>query len=186
MGCFTPDDCPLTEECYSGQCVSPCRPASNPCPQSATCLALNHAATCMCPPGHTGIPLQGCSPLPLCGFNSDCPLDKACIERVCTDPCEAAPCPQGSVCTVETHRPVCLCPPGFTGDPRVGCSRSGCEGDSDCPAGRVCRGGRCVDPCTDCGQGALCQLSGSTALCLCPEGFTGNPSVACSPSKTCF
>ncbi|KAG7155061.1 Neurogenic locus Notch protein-like 4, partial [Homarus americanus] len=179
VGCFTPDDCAVTEECYSGQCVSPCRPGNNPCPPTAVCRTLAHAATCMCPPGHTGLPLQGCSPLPTCGYNSDCPADKACIERVCGDPCGAAPCPQGSLCRVEDHRPICLCPPGYTGNPEVGCVRSGCESDSECPRNRVCRKGTCVDPCQDCGQGALCQALAGTVICLCPVGFTGNPRFSC-------
>lgn len=186
VGCFTPDDCPESEDCYSGQCVNPCRPGSNPCPSSATCHALSHSAICMCPPGYTGVPLQGCSLLPACGFNSDCPKDKACIDRVCHDPCKDISCPVGSLCQVESHRPVCLCPKGYRGNPETGCVRSDCESDEQCSSGHSCRSGVCEDPCQDCGRGALCRLEARAPVCYCPIGFIGNPKLACDPSKTIF
>lgn len=186
VGCFTSDDCDPTEECYSGQCVNPCRLGSNPCPPSATCHALAHAATCMCPPSHTGVPLQGCTLMPVCGFNYDCPKDEACIERLCQDPCKANSCPEGSVCSVTDHRPVCLCPVGYTGTPETACIRSVCARDDECPAGRVCQGGACQDPCSECGRGAICQKESGLLICLCPSGFTGNPRLGCGPSKTLF
>ena len=140
----------------------------------------------MCPPGTTGLPLTGCSPLATCGFNSDCDSSEACIDRMCKDPCESTNCPGESQCRVERHRPFCQCPDGYTGNPESGCRRDTCRVDSDCLKDEICKDGRCQDPCSHCGSGALCSTEGGQVLCLCPEGTTGNPTVSCNISKPHF
>lgn len=61
---------------------------------------------------------------PGCDSNSDCPVHKACRNRLCIDPCiEDDPCAKLAFCRVDIHQPVCKCPKGFFGDPRVECKK---------------------------------------------------------------
>lgn len=59
---------------------------------------------------------------PGCDVDDDCPLHKSCMNRKCIDPCIVHdPCGTNAYCRVQTHEPICTCPPGFIGDPRVEC-----------------------------------------------------------------
>lgn len=59
---------------------------------------------------------------PGCDYDDDCPLHKACINRLCLDPCvEDDPCAELALCRVVNHSPVCKCPNGYTGDPKIKC-----------------------------------------------------------------
>lgn len=61
-------------------------------------------------------------PLPECSRDDDCPSDKGCVNELCVNPCVVGdPCSRGAFCHVENHAPVCRCPTGYTGDPRVQC-----------------------------------------------------------------
>lgn len=59
----------------------------------------------------------------------------------------------------------------------------GCRTHSDCPSSLSCVSGQCEDPCSangsPCGINALCRVSNHRAVCLCPEGFQGEPSQEC-------
>lgn len=59
----------------------------------------------------------------------------------------------------------------------------GCRSHSDCPDLLSCMNGQCTDPCSSgsapCGLNALCRVSNHRAVCLCPEGFQGEPSREC-------
>jgi hypothetical protein len=60
---------------------------------------------------------------PECTDNSECPPHNACINRQCLNPCAVSdPCATNAFCRVEAHQPVCTCPPGYLGDPRVSCT----------------------------------------------------------------
>lgn len=62
------------------------------------------------------------APSPICVHESDCSIDKACIEGDCRNPCTwYKPCAQNAKCRVDTHRAVCACLPGFEGTPLVSC-----------------------------------------------------------------
>ena len=54
----------------------------------------------------------------------------------------------------------------------------GCEANSECAQEEACLNGDCVDPC-NCGRDAYCRVFQHTPLCYCPEGYSGNPEVAC-------
>ena len=57
-----------------------------------------------------------------CEVNPDCPVHKACFNRICRDPCVLDdPCAPNAFCRVETHQAVCRCPEGYLGNPRVEC-----------------------------------------------------------------
>ena len=53
-----------------------------------------------------------------CTTDDDCPQTEACFNRDCVDPCN---CGTNAQCKVANHKPVCLCPEGYTGDPEVKC-----------------------------------------------------------------
>ena len=57
-----------------------------------------------------------------CEVNPDCPVHKACFNRICRDPCVVNdPCGINAFCRVEAHQAVCRCPEGYLGNPRVEC-----------------------------------------------------------------
>ena len=59
---------------------------------------------------------------PECVVNSDCPSDKACINRKCQDPCPGL-CGVNAYCNVRNHVPICICNQGYIGDPFSQCYR---------------------------------------------------------------
>lgn len=72
---------------------------------------------CSCKVGYLGAP-PNCRPE--CVVQSECPLDKACFNQKCVDPCPGT-CGYGARCRVVNHNPICSCPSGFTGDPFTSC-----------------------------------------------------------------
>lgn len=44
-----------------------------------------------------------------CGVNSHCPMDSACINGVCQNPCVPSPCTLNTPCKVVDHAAVCVC-----------------------------------------------------------------------------
>ena len=71
------------------------------------------------------VPPDAVVPLaPECRDNSECPSHAACINRQCLNPCAVLdPCATNAYCRVQNHEPVCTCPPGYLGDPRVSCTK---------------------------------------------------------------
>lgn len=60
-----------------------------------------------------------------CRSHSNCPFDKACVNRMCQDPCTiGGVCGVNTQCHVEDHKAVCSCIPTYTGSPLHQCSRS--------------------------------------------------------------
>lgn len=61
-------------------------------------------------------------PAPECTKNDECASDKTCVNQKCISPCALSEsCGRGSFCHTQNHQPVCRCPNGYTGDPRVAC-----------------------------------------------------------------
>ena len=60
-----------------------------------------------------------------------------------------------------------------------------CTVHPDCRITEQCHQGSCVEACRliTCGTNALCNSFNHDAECSCPPGYTGNPLVACIPSK---
>ena len=57
-----------------------------------------------------------------CQHDVECPDNKACIDYQCLDPCILNdPCGKNAECETRAHRPVCLCPSGWVGDPHTEC-----------------------------------------------------------------
>ncbi len=51
-----------------------------------------------------------------CLGNSECPVNQACKDYRCIDPCLTS-CGQGAECEVQNHVAICRCGRGMTGDP---------------------------------------------------------------------
>ena len=96
----------------------PCNP--NPCgPNTNPPRNIGDRCQCTCLPGMIGSP-PNCRPE--CIINADCPTDKACINKKCQDPCPGL-CGVNAKCNVRNHVPICICLPGFIGDPFSQCYR---------------------------------------------------------------
>lgn len=80
---------------------------------------MNNHPVCSCQSGYIGTP-PNC--VPECIVNSECALDKACINKKCVDPCPNT-CGLEAKCTTKNHNPICACLNGYTGDPFVQCYR---------------------------------------------------------------
>jgi len=62
-------------------------------------------------------------PSPECTKNDDCASDTTCINQRCVSPCTLGDsCGRGSFCHSQNHQPICRCPNGYTGDPRIACT----------------------------------------------------------------
>ncbi|CAB4059878.1 unnamed protein product [Lepeophtheirus salmonis] len=169
-GCQSDDECDSNQACRNRVCVNPCT-NSNPCGVLAECSVRNHRTTCVCTIGFTGDAYSNCSPIneDECRYDSDCPLNNACMKHQCIDPCERnRPCGTKAICRTQSHKPVCMCPEGLAGDPHAFCYES-------------CVEEKCVDPCksTKCGTNAKCSVEYHNAICKCPQGLQGSPYLSC-------
>ena len=57
-----------------------------------------------------------------CSIDSDCPMDKSCVNRQCQDPCSLRDaCGQNAICNVVLHKARCSCPQCHIGRPTLKC-----------------------------------------------------------------
>ena len=179
IGCRTDNSCPSEEACINKQCTNPCL-SMGQCGSCAECSVFNHGVQCSCPSNSVGNPLISCSAnlqechsgcecdssglycLTKCRSSTSCPCGQQCSGGVCRSKCNPGNCPQGQLC----QNNVCL---------------EGCRSNLDCANELSCVKGKCADACTknNCGEKALCRVSDHRALCLCPEGYQGEPTVKC-------
>lgn len=181
LGCRSDNACSNDESCINNKCQSPCE-GGKACGECAGCRVVNHAAQCSCPPNYYGNALISCtkSPVPCdgvcecdeigycvrsCSVNENCACGEVCDHGKCRIKCDANnSCKKGYIC----NSGLCL---------------AGCRTHSDCPTSLSCNNGQCEDPClyngSPCGINALCKVSGHRAVCLCPEGYQGEPSQEC-------
>ncbi|CAF1209171.1 unnamed protein product [Rotaria sp. Silwood1] len=163
----------------------------NPCQNGGTCVFDDATGyfRCTCPPGYTGRtcdigstvtvpPSNPCSPNPCknggtCqptntgSFTCTCPAgyQGVCCE-IRSDPCSPNPCRNGGTCQpTNTGSFMCLCPVGYQG---------------------ICCETR-IDPCSPnpCQNNGICTASGTSAVCTCVTGFTGQRCEtrdACNPN----
>lgn len=185
-------DCRDPERCVQGSCLEACRIDS--CGLNAQCISRGHQAHCSCPPGYVGNPHIECTfplasppspPLPECVRNDDCPLGLGCVNQRCVNPCASDVCAPSAFCRVELHQPVCQCPSGYSGDPRVRCvppavATVGCASNSECTPSETCVNRLCVSPC-NCGPNADCKVVNHYPSCYCRPGYSGNPLTGCVP-----
>lgn len=187
--CVINEDCSRDRACFNQKCRDPC---INACGLNAICNVINHKAVCSCPPNYQGSPFTECyrprdEPPPVrpeCVVDQECTNDKACINNRCINPCVQSPgiCGQNAECHVQTHRPLCVCRDGFTGNAQRICYEIGCRSDSDCPVSQACINRECTDPClnTQCGSNAVCRSDyNHKARCYCLDNYRGNPLISC-------
>lgn len=136
------------------------------CGSNARCVDRKGGLQCICVEGFFGNPAVGCRPE--CVINTDCPLNRACLNNKCTDPCVSA-CGRKANCEVVNHFPVCFCSQGYTGDALVACN----------PEQPTASYNPC-DP-SPCGSNSRCLSSPEGyAICSCLPGYRGNPPL-CQP-----
>lgn len=146
--------------------TQPCIPS--PCQNGDICEVYNdQIAICNSCSGPNAIINPMCRPE--CLMDSDCPFDKACLSRKCSDPCPGS-CGVNARCATIYHNPVCSCPTGLYGNPYEYCSVS------EIPEERTqtCNALKCGDN-TECKQ-----LNGILA-CICKNGYFGDPLIGCHP-----
>ncbi|KAJ8890118.1 hypothetical protein PR048_009625 [Dryococelus australis] len=133
----------------------PCYPS--PCGANTQCQVMAERAVCSCLANFLGDPQTGCRPE--CTLNSDCPQDKACLDRQCKNPCSAGSlCGLRAKCLVREHTATCVCPPGHFGDAFVQCVPRPVPSPSNVS-----------NPCvpSPCKPGAQCIVhEGTVAMCL--------------------
>ena len=117
------------------------------------------------------------------------------------NPCHTTTCGINAECRVNNHRALCICKPGYEGDPYEICEErksdkcecclskinlqkvtlmylsAGCKSDDECPLHLACYNRECQDPCIyeQCGQNAQCSVRNHKAKCDCLPGYRGNP-----------
>lgn len=101
--------------------VNPCNPS--PCGPNSQCREINNHAVCSCVSGYIGVPPM-CRPE--CVVSSECPLNRACVDQKCSDPCPGT-CGANARCQVVNHNPICSCPSGYSGDPFIECRVTECK-----------------------------------------------------------
>jgi hypothetical protein len=145
----------------------PCQPS--PCGANAVCQLMNGHEACSCYPGYIGPP-PNCRPE--CVINSECPTNKACIQRECGDPCIGS-CGINAKCDVVNHNAICSCPQGYIGDPFSQCSL---RPPTPQPQENE-------DPCRPdpCGSNTDCERRNEIAACKCKPNYFGNPYIGCKP-----
>ncbi|XP_026688064.1 neurogenic locus notch homolog protein 3-like, partial [Diaphorina citri] len=181
---------PTTLQCktvqYEPVYTNPCQPS--PCGPNSQCREVNHQAVCSCLPNYLGSP-PACRPE--CTVNTDCPLDKACVNQKCIDPCPGS-CGQNANCRVINHSPLCSCKPGFIGEPRIRCNRIPPRPppQEDVPEPPT-------NPCipSPCGPYSECRNINGGPSCSCRPGYIGAPPICrpeciqnseCSYDKACM
>ena len=101
------------------------------------------------------------------------------VEPVYVDPCDPNPCgPNSNPPRVIGERCQCSCLPEMIGSP-PNC-RPECVVNSDCPSDEACINRKCQDPCPGlCGINAYCSVRNHVPICICNQGFIGDPFSQC-------
>ena len=190
--CESDSECPETDTCHNGQCISPCI-LDNRCAINAECYGVNHRANCKCTVGFFGNPEIHCERAE-CTNDYDCPQNLACKNSHCVNPCSVeSPCAQNAICFVQNHHAACHCPEHMpVGNPHSYCERRHepeCSKDIDCPSKLACIKEICVNPCTEfkpCFENARCSVLDTvpvrTMVCTCPSGWMTDIDGLCRPS----
>ncbi|XP_037295454.1 uncharacterized protein LOC119189544 isoform X2 [Manduca sexta] len=161
--CVVNSECDSSKACINQKCDDPC---PNTCGLRAHCLVKNHNPICTCPAGMTGDPFTQCYAI------------QVTTER--PPSCTPSPCGPHSRCQLLASGPACSCLPGYVGSPPS--CRPECTINSECPASLACVRQKCEDPCPgSCGVDANCHVLNHVAVCVCNDGYTGDPFSRCSP-----
>lgn len=179
--CTIDNDCPNHRACVINKCIDPCS-QSNICARNAHCTVQNHRPLCNCNEGYGGNAQISCYKIE-CQSDSECPLNKACVNEECINPCIYTKCGENAICRTDYHKSRCYCNDEFFGNPLVRCSAKGCTSNNDCDYNLACINKKCQDPCVECGQGAECTVNNHISRCQCPIGYEGDPKSGCITKK---
>lgn len=184
--CVVSSECPQNKACVSQKCIDPC---PGTCGLHTQCNVKNHSPICSCLAGYTGDPFTRCYQIPrklLSTINSNDVLNcnfvapEIPIAPIISNPCVPSPCGPNSECRNIGGTPSCSCLPAYIGSP-PNC-RPECSINSDCLSNLACIREKCRDPCPgSCGIGAICNVINHIPICVCPEGYTGDPFNNCFP-----
>lgn len=95
------------------------------------------------------------------------------------NPCQPSPCGPNAECRVIGDSPSCSCLKNYIGSP-PNC-RPECASNIECPSSLACINHKCRDPCPGvCGQNAECRVISHTPMCVCANGYQGDPFSQCS------
>ena len=189
MECRSDNECSRDKTCVNQSCVDPCLLNPARCGTNAECVAIEHVAECRCREGFLGNPQDKCHVIG-CYSNGDCPGDRSCVNKQCTDPClHENPCSVRAECRVRGHQASCRCPPGYVGNPQIDCrpeEEPECRTDGDCPSQLACLNNKCQNPCLviePCQIPSECKvlptLPVRTMVCVCPSGYISSGSGTC-------
>lgn len=165
--CVLNSECPQNAACYKYKCRNPCEGA---CGINSKCNVINHNPICSCPSGMIGDPFNKC-------VHEE--IRKEIQKPDTKNPCVPSPCGLYSKCIASGDHPVCSCIQSFIGSP-PNC-RPECVVNSDCQIDKTCVADKCVNPCEGaCGFNSQCRIQNHIAICLCDQGFTGDPFTQCT------
>lgn len=138
-----------------------------------------------------------------CSGDSDCPNEKACINRQCLEVCSVrGACGENALCHPVLHNVRCSCPECHTGSPEISCLPDpkcevthphlsdpiACGSNSDCPFTMSCLSDRCQNPCLSgtikCDINKKCEVRRHRAMCVCKNGFSLSETgeLSCAPN----
>lgn len=181
--CVVNSDCPQNQACTNQKCRDPC---PGTCGISAQCSVINHNPICSCPPRYTGDPFVRCQPISTINPSPtyETPLnthsilvDQPVQEPI--DPCRPSPCGPNAECRAVGDSPSCSCLADYVGNP-PNCKPE-CVSNSECPSNLACINLHCKDPCPGaCGQNAECRVVSHAPMCICLDGYEGDPFTRCN------
>ena len=187
--CQTHNDCHENLACTrNGMCEDPCLVSDLKCDEFKKCMVRNHKPVCVCKFGfvvNENGELTCAMDKTECRLDDDCESNMACLSGRCKNPCvetpqRTSPCPQNKTCTVENHKPVCICLEDCTPTLSI------CLRDRGCPEGLACRDYQCVNPCltASCAEDSPCYVEDHKPICkFCPPGFLKDSKNGCLKGK---
>lgn len=185
--CVVSSECPTDKSCLNQKCIHPC---AGTCGLNTECKVVFHSPICSCRPGHTGDPFTRCYPIPrryfhtldrltLSTFHLLAPPPTPVVQQI-VNPCVPSPCGPNSNCRDIGGSPSCSCSNNYIGSP-PNC-RPECTISSECSSNLACMQEKCKNPCVGaCGLQAQCNVINHTPVCVCPDGYTGDPFSRCNP-----
>lgn len=176
--CISDSECPSDKACINDICRNPC---AGSCAPNAECRVKDHKPICSCEQGYDGNPEIQCVRI-ACRADDDCVPTHSCINRQCVPACAENHCGDGARCFGINHDAVCECPPGFNGNPRIGCVPIGCRSNSECPDDRACINAKCENPCETtaaCEINEICRVHSHRPECSCLTGYVPDRNGIC-------